>query len=440
MKVVRNIIIILLLIGLVLAGIYFIAPNYKKDENVGKTNLVINYTNVTSSMKGKVIIDNSDIYISMDDVENYYDRYIYYDEQYNYIIITRDNKTVCFDIDAKTLDINGNKISAKVIEDSGMYYVPITKLEDIYNIKVHQKTSSSGVIIESLDRKLETATITKNTKLRYKRTFLSRAIEKLNVGDKVSIVPYRNDSDYIFVRSENGNLGYVKKNCLSEIIVEREEIVEEQKENKKISMAWEYFETTAPTMRNNQIHGVNVVSPSFFYMDSYTVKDRIDENGLAYIRWAKSNDYEVWPMISNNNYTTENMEEFSNWINDYQKRKEVISQIVKYVDTYEFDGINIDFENIYLKDKDGLSRFIIELKPALENVGATLSVDVTEPDGSDNWSLCFNRHVIGDVADYIVFMAYDQFGRESKVARSNSCLLLGRKKYKQIFGARRSKS
>ena len=69
---------------------------------------------------------------------------------------------------------------------------------------------------------------------------------------------------------------------------------------------------------------------------------------------------------------------------------------------------------MYKADKDSLSRFIIELKPRLEQIDAKLSVDVTEPDGSDNWSLCYDRNIIGDVADYIVFMAYDQTAKSSK--------------------------
>ena len=61
-------------------------------------------------------------------------------------------------------------------------------------------------------------------------------------------------------------------------------------------------------------------------------------------------------------------------------------------------------------DKDVFSRFVIELKPKLQEAGMKLSVDVTAPDGGSNWSNCYDRNVIGDVADYIVFMAYDQYG------------------------------
>ena len=65
------------------------------------------------------------------------------------------------------------------------------------------------------------------------------------------------------------------------------------------------------------------------------------------------------------------------------------------------------------EDKDLYSRFIIEFMPRMKELGLTLSVDVTAPDGGDTWSMCFDRHVIGDVADYIVFMAYDEYGASS---------------------------
>lgn len=98
----------------------------------------------------------------------------------------------------------------------------------------------------------------------------------------------------------------------------------------------------------------------------------------------------------------------------------MINQIVSYVRTYDLDGVNVDFENINESDKDAVSRFIIELKPALQNIGAILSVDVTVPDGAPNWSLCFDRNVIGDVSDYLVVMTYDKVTKNSKKADSTA--------------------
>ncbi len=57
--------------------------------------------------------------------------------------------------------------------------------------------------------------------------------------------------------------------------------------------------------------------------------------------------------------------------------------------------LTLIFEYMFMQDKDLFSRFIIELAPRLKEIGAVLSVDVTAPDGSPNWSLCYNRHIIG---------------------------------------------
>ena len=464
MKTIRNILLVIIFLILVSFCLY-IAPNYEKDINEGKINLVINYTNVTGKMKGKILLQDNEVYLSKEDIENYYDKYIYYNEQYNYIIATSNGKYACFNIDSGTLNINDKKSNTKIIKQDDMYYIPISSLEDVYNINVNYIKKSNTVLIESLDRKLETAVTNKNVDVKYKSTAFSRTLEKINSNTKIAIVPQtskntkkndieknpetvtskkeesgsskikniinkpakfidemetKNSQNWTLIRTENGILGYIKNEDLENIQIERESQKEEQK---TISLVWEYFSEVGKAPQNSmdtKYKGINVVSPAFFYMNGDTVKTNIGQDGVNYIKWAKSNDYEVWAMIQNDNISKTKMDEFSEWINDYQKRQDVINQIVAYVKFYNLDGINIDFENIYKSDKNALSRFIIELKPRLEHIGATLSVDVTEPDGSDTWSLCFDRNVIGDVSDYIIFMAYDQFGSYSKVPGSTA--------------------
>lgn len=124
----------------------------------------------------------------------------------------------------------------------------------------------------------------------------------------------------------------------------------------------------------------------------------------------------VWPSISNNSY----IETTAEIMRDYNLRQDLIENIVSLIVQYDLDGINIDFEYMHDEDRDLFSRFIIELKPRLNELGAVLSVDVTAPDGSEEWSLCFDRHVLGDVADYLAFMAYDQHGNSSAVPGTNA--------------------
>ena len=191
---------------------------------------------------------------------------------------------------------------------------------------------------------------------------------------------------------------------------------EEKQIEGKINLTWDYFSEygSAPDRRGTTIEGVNVVSPSFFYLDKNgNLRENIGSEGQAYIEWAHNIGYKVWPMISNAEAATANLEITSKIMNSYELRQNLIESIVNKCVKYNLDGINVDFENMKQEDKDMYSRFIIELTPRIKDMGLVVSVDVTAPDGSETWSMCFDRHVIGDVADYIVFMAYDQYGISS---------------------------
>lgn len=432
-KIVR-IVILLLLLVLVIVGLIFgikIAPNYANNEITNKVNLVVNYTNVTDRMKHDLFIDNNGVvYLSMDDIQNYYDDNIYYDKEYNQIVTSSEESLAVVGFEEKVIEVNGEKIDSKgsAVVKGGVYYLPISEMQDIYNLKMYKLDNK--VVLESLDRKLTTAVTTKKISVKVKATTLSRTIEKLKAGDKVVIV--EKDANLVpagwtKIRTQNGNLGYVELKNINNITVEREDAKPKKYMNEKISLAWEYFSefAKAPDNTGKTYDGVNVVSPSFFYLklkntdkEKPTKVDVISQTklhanignaGEEYIKWAKENGYKVWPKVTNDTLAT-TIDEFSVLINDYKMREIIIDSILKYVDQYELDGINIDFENMYQEDRDAFTKFIIELAPQMRSRGAVLSVDVTAPDGSATWSLCYDRKKLGEVADYVVFMGYDQYG------------------------------
>ncbi len=423
----------LIIIAILLVGIIFIlkiAPNYIRNEITDKTNLVINFSNVTGRTKQDLIIEDDVIYLSFDDIKNYYDNNIYYDKDYNQIVTSSETKLAVLKIDENEMTVNGESVKikgcAKIQDD--VYYLPISDMEDVYNIKV--SSAENKLIIESLDKKLTTAIANKKLDIKYKATFFSKTIEKINEGDKVAIAESDDNTlpeGWIKVRTQNGNIGYVEEKNIRDIKVEREEKIYQKPIEGNISLVWEYFSeySKAPENTGVKYDGVNVVSPSFFNLN---LKDTEKENlsrldvitqakfvenvgkeGVKYIEWAKSNGYKVWPKFTNDTLET-TIDEFSTIINDYKLRELMIKDILNYVKTYDLDGINLDFEYMYQNDNEAFSRFIIELAPQLRNLGVYLSVDVTAPYGSANWSLCYNRNLIGEVADYIVFMGYDQNG------------------------------
>ncbi len=140
------------------------------------------------------------------------------------------------------------------------------------------------------------------------------------------------------------------------------------------------------------------------------LQTKIGEAGQNYINWAHNCGYKIWAAVSN---SEAGKGITSKVLNDYKLREKLINNIMDLVNSYDIDGINIDFENMYETDKEVFSRFIIELAPRLKECSKVLSVDVTAPDGSPEWSLCYDRNTIGKEADYIIFMAYDQYGVSS---------------------------
>ena len=411
--IIAIIIIALVLIVGAIGGYYVIKRNYIVSK-INQTNLIINNSNATSSLKNNVYIKDGVVYVSKPDIYNFFDNTIIYDENYNQVVTTSNTKIASLPIDSKQIQVNSSNTTIKagaIILDE-VAYVPISELDEVYNIKTTYVESEDLVYIDSLDREQQTATLKKDSSIKYKPTIISATLAKAKQGDTLTIA---NRSDYPVpngwtrVRTENGTLGYIQTGKLNEFKTIREKAEEKAKIEGPISLAWDYYSeyVSAPT-RTGKITGVNVVSPSFFYMTKYSttnIYENVGNEGIAYVNWAHGNGYQVWPMFTNSN-----MSETSKMLSDYKSRENVINQIIKYIKQYNLDGINIDFEGMYETDKDNFSRFLIEIRLRLNEIGAVLSVDVTAPDGAPEWSLCYDRYTIGKVADYVMFMAYDQYG------------------------------
>ena len=401
---------------LVIFIIAMIANNYIILDNNERTNLVINNNNVTTDLKNDVLIENDVIYLSEADVSNFFDKHIYYDEDTNKIITTYGKNIAEIGFDENIININGadKEIGAHAIEKDGEVYLPVSEMADVYDVEVQSISETKVITMDSLDREQKRAIANKNTAVKSSTNFIARTVDRVDKGEAVIVVS--TDGRYSKIRTSDGKIGIVKTNILENEFTVRENLLEEKQIEGKINLTWDYFSEygSAPDRSGSKIDGVNVVSPAFFYLDTDgNLEENVGSEGEAYIEWAHNNGYKVWPMVSNAVAANESLNITSNIMNSYENRKKLIEDIVQKCVEYDLDGINIDFENMYAEDKDMYSRFIIELTPRLKEIGMVTSVDVTAPDGGKTWSLCFDRNVIGDVADYIIFMAYDQNGTSS---------------------------
>ena len=415
-KLIFNIFIVIVFLVLV-GGVFYLSPNYIREDYDGKTKVLINNNNVTLKMKNDVY-ENNNVFLSLADVRNYFDKYIEYDKENGSIVTTSEINIAKMSTKDNKITINGQEeeLNSSAIEKNETIYLPFSEIsEKVYDVDLEYIKDTNTIIIDSLDRKQEVANTTKETKLKYKPQTLSGTLEKLDANEQVVYIEETNN--WAEVRSKDGTIGYIKKEDLGNVEVAREAKEYIDKVKGKVNLVWDYYSeyAKAPDRTGETMDGVNVVSPSFFSLERGSngeIYDNTKDDGAEYIEWAHNNNYQVWAMFSNNSLK----DTTSQILNDYEKRETMIENLMDLVEEYNLDGVNVDFENMNESDKDVYSRFLIELAPRLKKIGKTLSVDVTAPDGSETWSLCFDRNTIANVADYIVFMAYDQYGTNSNKA------------------------
>lgn len=407
---------IAIVVGLLViaVAVLMISPNFKKDPNEGKINFIINNKNVTASLKKDIFIDsNGVVYASKEDIANFFDGQIYYDKENEQVTTTSDTKVAVLSLKDKTMKVNGaeRKLLGTIVRKDGTLYIPISELNGVYNVEV-TNINNSVITIDSLDRELVKADASKKISVKSTKKFIAKTVDKVEAGAKVIIISEKDG--WARVRTTNGKIGYVKSDKLTNKTTVRKAIEKQPQVTGKINLVWDYYSeyVTAPNRTGTSIKGINVISPTCFTLKNGDKVEIIDKANNEYNEWARINGYKVWAMVSNNSMR----ETTSKILNDYAKREELIEKIVNLAVKYKVDGINVDFENMNKADKDMYSRFIIELAPRLREYGIVTSVDVTAPDGSENWSLCFDRDVLADAADYLVFMAYDQHGISSTKA------------------------
>ena len=100
------------------------------------TNLIINNRNVTENLKKNILIQNGEIYLSKQDLGNFFDKYIYEDKETEQIITTYNKKIAEIGFEKNIITINGSEKSTytHAINQDDTVYIPINELKDVYNI------------------------------------------------------------------------------------------------------------------------------------------------------------------------------------------------------------------------------------------------------------------------------------------------------------------
>jgi len=407
---------------------FFFAPNDKivPAFEEGKLNLVIEGEEITSKIPPKIV--DEEILLPLDIVKKYFDPHIYWDSKVHKVIITTRDRVIRMKTDSLEALVNDKPmmLNIPVVEEENTVFIPIEFLADFYGIEISYLKQNKVIIIDfknslrQIAEPIEAGAVVRKGRSRRYPIIKKFDLERDKPEDNIMRIFEEYDKWYK-VRTAEGAIGYIEKRYVVVKRVMVKELPEEKEdtawrpENGKINLVWEMMYGSGPDLSKiPKMAGLDVISPTWFQLANADGK-LINRATPKYVEWAHRNGYKVWALFSNDFQDIKMTEKF---LNNTDARENAIKEILAYASLYKLDGINIDFENIYKKDKDALTQFVREMAPLLREQGLVVSIDVTVPDGSDTWSLCYDRKALGEAVDYVMLMAYDQHWASSPVAGS----------------------
>lgn len=300
-------------------------------------------------------------------------------------------------VSGNTLWIIANQYGVTVTELQKENKLTTTKISVGQKLKIPQKYTVHTVVSGDTLYKLSVkygVIVSDLTKLNNLKT------TRLNIGQKIKIPDY-----YCQVQLLGGKKGWVKKSLL------------QQTAKKRIVMGWKYNGNADTYMKQMNQPNLNVVSPRTYTLNNTDTLVTVSVD-TKYIQAAHAQGKQVWPLFGNkfDPVLTDSI------LSDPQKRQKLVSTLRDSLVQTGSDGINVDFENIDIKNKQDYVLFIAELKKALQTHGILVSVDVSRENEDPFWSGSLDRKELGKVADYIIMMGYDEHWGGSPVAGSVASL------------------
>ncbi|WP_441992417.1 glycosyl hydrolase family 18 protein [Paenibacillus sp. 2RAB27] len=378
--------------------------------------------------KSSAIGEKEGLKLPLDFVQKWIDPTIIYEKSSDSVIITTKDKVMRMKTTELSALMNEKPISLSfpVEKKEDTIYLPVEPLKQLYAFEIRESAKSGAILLFKQGDVIKWGKYTgkKETQLRTEATIKAPIIATITVNEQVMIIGI--EEDWYKVQLESGPIGFVRK---SEIMEDHEETIPLQVQSVstyvpwkpitgKLNMTWEHVISKNPdTSKIGEMPGLQVISPTWFSVaDS---EGRISNLADAsYVKWAQDRNYQVWALFSNGF----DADRTNKVLASYDLRMKMIKQLLGFAQTYKLQGINIDFENVYLKDKENLVQFVREMTPFMHEQGLAVSIDVTPKSTNEMWSMFYDRPALAEVVDYMMLMAYDEYWATSPKSGSVSSL------------------
>ena len=300
-------------------------------------------------------------------------------------------------------------------------YIAVDFVKKYANFSYELFTEPNHMQIYTEWDRRQTASVTKDTQVRYQGGIKSDILTDVSAGDQVII---REEMEtWTKVKTQDSVIGYVENKRLGEKTEEEPVPVTDYVEPEypsntrdyKINLGWHVIggvggnDTLEETVAKTK--GLNVISPTWFTLTG-NEGEFSSFATTSYVERAHEMGLEVWALVGNVDSVDVDLYTV---LSKTSNRRRLILQLLAAVREYNLDGLNIDFENVSLDAGEPFIQFIRELSIPCRKYGIVLSVDNYVP---MNHTDHYDRAEQGVVADYVIIMGYDEHYNGSDEAGS----------------------
>lgn len=366
----------------------------------GQTTIFYNY----EMQDAKGIYENGQTYLPISWVNQYINKRFYWDNKEQLLVYTLPNQIVY--ADAETKGSNGSPL---LLVKNDQVYLTLGLIANYSDVQIEAFDGGAVRRVFLTDWGTRNVTVVqKDGRVREKGGIKSPIVAEIAKDSQVTVLETMETWSEIMIA--DGHMGYIENKYLGEIKEQlfasgrQPEVYAGTSLDEKVVLGWHQVTNADANQYLDQVlegtEGLNVISPTWFSLT--------DNNGgykslasKAYVDRAHELGLQVWALLDNfsDDVQTEVL------LSSTSTRRKLINSLMEEVETYNLDGLNMDFEE--LKPEAGVHyiQFLRELSIPCREKGIVLSVDNYVPIASNKF---YDRKEQGIVVDYVIIMGYDE--------------------------------
>jgi spore germination protein YaaH len=160
---------------------------------------------------------------------------------------------------------------------------------------------------------------------------------------------------------------------------------------------------------------ISIVAPQVFVLDSNgVIRGSVDPRVIAV---ARARGVKLIPLVMNPGFDQRSIHRV---LSDPAAREVALHSLAELCRVHRFDGLQFDFENFHVSDRDAFTSFVRAAADSVHRAGCSLSAAVVPRTGDDpgsgsydrwmyeNWRGGFDYKALADILDFLSYMTYAQ--------------------------------